>query len=70
MCHAWPLFSSCQLTVKTIQFNFLLMTGFKPRTSGVRINRASNWAITTEINFLLKMKQNVKHQFVYQTAEG
>ena len=39
-------FFSIQLTVN-IQFNFLLMTGFEPRTSGVGSDCSTNWATTT-----------------------
>ena len=31
-----------------IQYNFLPMTGFGPRTSGVGSNRSTNWATTTD----------------------
>ena len=54
MCHSRPLFllfSSFQYTVDSIQMfninNFLPMTGFEPRTSGIRSHRSTNWATTT-----------------------
>ena len=37
---------SIQLTVN-MQYNFLPMTGFEPRTSGVGSNRSTNWVTTT-----------------------
>ena len=37
---------SIQLIVN-VQYNFLPMTGFKPRTSGIRSDRSTNWATTT-----------------------
>ena len=37
---------SIQLTVN-VQYKFLLMTGFKPQTSGIGSNRSTNWATTT-----------------------
>ena len=40
---------SIQITVN-VQYNFLPMTGFEPRTSGVGSNRATYWATTTALN--------------------
>ena len=37
---------SVQLTVN-IQYKFLPMTGFEPRTSGIGSDRSTNWATTT-----------------------
>ena len=53
MGHSWPLFLYFRLfnTVDSKQVNVqnksLPMTGFKPRTSGIRSNRSTNWATTT-----------------------
>ena len=37
---------SIQLTVNIVQFKFLSMTGFEPRTSGIRSDRSTNCATT------------------------
>ena len=39
------LLFSVQLTVN-VQYNFLLMTGFEPRTSAIVSDRSTNWATT------------------------
>ena len=43
---------SIQLTVN-VQYNFLSMTGFELRTSGIGSNHSTNWATTTAQTYFL-----------------
>ena len=51
---------SIQLTVNA-QYNFLQMTGFEPRTSGVESDRSTNWVITTarKLQYLLRWHNTI-----------
>ena len=45
LCHSQPLLLDFRI-FNTVDIKFV-MTGFEPRTSGVRSNRSTNWATTT-----------------------
>ena len=49
---------SIQLTVN-VQYNFLSMTGFELRTSGIGSNHSTNWATTTAQTYFLFLANGV-----------
>ena len=49
-----------QLTV-TVIYKFLLMTGFKPRTSGIRSDRSTYWATTNALQKFLSKLFHLKY---------
>ena len=60
---SFSLFSSLQYTVDRKQMfnNFLPMTGFKPRTSGIRSDRSTNWA-TQPLPLIIGFLSVIKNQ--------
>ena len=50
--HPRPLFLYFRLFNTHMFLQFLPMTGFKQRTSGIGSNRSTNWATTTAVNVI------------------